>query len=78
MLFGPHHLNSFEAGELLKINAAYTINNQEEFYEKVSLLIRDENLRKSMGNKAKEFIKSNTGATNIIINKLQEKYGIIS
>jgi 3-deoxy-D-manno-octulosonic-acid transferase len=78
VLFGPHHLNSFEAGELLKINAAYTINNQEEFYEKVSLLIRDGNLRRSMGNKAKDFIKGNTGATTIIINKLKEKYGIIS
>ena len=32
VIFGPNHLNSHEAGELLKIGAAFRITNQQEFY----------------------------------------------
>jgi 3-deoxy-D-manno-octulosonic-acid transferase len=78
VLFGPNHLNSYEAGELLKAGAAFKVTNAEEFHEKVSLLIRNTVLRKSMGEKAKNLIVQNIGATDIIINKLKEKYGIIS
>ena len=78
VLFGPNHLNSYEAGELLSIGAAFRITNQQDFLDKVSLLIRDHALRKSMGEKAKNLIVNNTGATAIIIKKLRENYGIIS
>ncbi len=78
VLFGPNHMNSYEAGELLKIGAAFKVTSQPEFYDKVHLLISDAALRESMGEKAKNLIISNTGATAIIIHKLKEKYGIIS
>lgn len=78
VLFGPNHLNSFEAGELLKTGGAFKVTGQQEFHDKVHLLISDPELRKSMGEKARNLIISNTGATAIIINKLKEKYGIIS
>ena len=78
VLFGPNHLNSYEAGELLKIGAAFKVTSQQEFHDKVHLLISDPAMRKSMGEKARNLIISNTGATAIIINKLKEKYGIIS
>jgi 3-deoxy-D-manno-octulosonic-acid transferase len=78
VLFGPNHLNSYEAGELLNIGAAFRVTNQQEFHSKVSLLIGDKALRESMGRKARNLIVNNTGATAIIIKKLQEKYGIIS
>jgi 3-deoxy-D-manno-octulosonic-acid transferase len=78
VLFGPNHLNSYEAGELLQIGAAFRVTNQQEFHEKVSLLIRDNPLRQSMGEKARNLIIGNTGATAVIMNTLKEKYGIIS
>jgi 3-deoxy-D-manno-octulosonic-acid transferase len=78
VLFGPNHLNSYEAGELLQAGAAFRIMNQQEFREKTSLLIRDDRLRQSMGEKARNLIIGNTGATAIIINTLKDKYGIIS
>jgi 3-deoxy-D-manno-octulosonic-acid transferase len=77
VLFGPNHLNSYEAGELLQAGAAFRIMNQQEFHEKARSLIHDDRLRKSMGEKARNLIISNTGATSIIINSLKEKYGII-
>lgn len=78
VLFGPNHLNSHEAGELLLAGAAFTVDSQDEFYNQVSLLIQDTALRKSMGEKARDLIIHNIGATEIIINALKEKYGIIS
>jgi 3-deoxy-D-manno-octulosonic-acid transferase len=78
VIFGPNHLNSYEAGELLKVGAAYTINNQQEFYNRVQSLIQDAGLRKTMGEKAKNLIHNNIGATSIIINVLKNQYGIIS
>jgi 3-deoxy-D-manno-octulosonic-acid transferase len=78
VLFGPNHLNSHEAGELLQAGAAFRITSEQEFHEKVSLLIRDNALRISMGEKAKYLIMNNIGATACITNILQEKYGILS
>ena len=78
VLFGPNHLNSHEAGELLQVGAAFRIMNQQEFRDKARLLIRDDRLRQSMGEKARNLIVGNTGATAIIINTLKDKYGIIS
>lgn len=78
VLFGPNHLNSYEAGELLNTGAAFRVTNQQEFHDKVSLLINDSNLRKSMGEKARSLIYNNIGATAIIINTLKKQYGIIS
>ncbi|MFO7370581.1 MAG: glycosyltransferase N-terminal domain-containing protein [Bacteroidales bacterium] len=78
VLFGPNHVNSYEAGELLKTGAAFRVNNQQEVYDKMNLLINDHVLRKTMGEKAKNLIYDNIGATDIIINTLKKHYGIIS
>lgn len=78
VIFGPNHLNSYEAGELLKVGGAFTISNQQELYDKMALLIRDDTLRKAMGEKARNLIHDNIGATDIIINMLKQQYGIIS
>lgn len=77
VLFGPNHLNSHEAGELLNIGAAYRVTTGNEIYEKMSLLINDDRLRTTMGEKARHLVQDNTGATAIIINKLKTQYGII-
>ena len=76
VMFGPNHLNSHEAGELLNIGAAFTINGEDEFFDKAALLIRDDQLRTTMGEKARNLIHDNIGATSKIINKLKT-YGIL-
>lgn len=77
VLFGPNHLNSHEAGELLNNGAAFRVTNQQDFHEKVSLLINNTTLRQSMGEKARNLIYNNIGATAMIINTLKKQYGII-
>ena len=77
VLFGPNHLNSHEAGELLNIGAAYRVTTGDEIYEKIRLLINNGSLRTAMGEKARYLVHDNTGATAIIINKLNAQYGII-
>jgi 3-deoxy-D-manno-octulosonic-acid transferase len=78
VLFGPNHLNSHEAGELLNTGAAFGVANGQEFRDKVTLLINDSTLRKTMGEKARNLIHNNIGATEIIINTLNKQYGNIS
>jgi len=78
VLFGPNFLNSHEAGELLKIGAAIKITDEQEFYEHVSMLVKDPALRKNMGEKAKNMIQKNTGASATIINTLKKQYDIFS
>ncbi len=78
VFFGPNYLNSHEAGELLKIEAAYSINNEQEFFDKASQLISDTDLREEMGEKAKNLIISNIGATDIIIDSLNKHYDLFS
>jgi 3-deoxy-D-manno-octulosonic-acid transferase len=78
VLFGPNHLNSHEAGELLKIGAAFRITNQQEFYDSVALLIRDANLLNAMGEKAKNLIYNKIGATAVIIDSLKKQYELFS
>ncbi len=78
VLFGPNHLNSHEAGELLKNGAAITISDEQAFYEHMSMLIKDPALRKTMGEKARTLIQKNIGATATIINMLKKQYDLIS
>jgi len=54
------------------------VTNQQEIYEKIRLLINDSTLRAAMGEKAKNLIQDNIGATAIIINTLKKQYDIIS
>jgi 3-deoxy-D-manno-octulosonic-acid transferase len=78
VVFGPNYLNSHEAGELLNRNAAFKVDNGQEFYNRVSLLITDKKLRNEMGAKAKDLIYGNIGATDKIIKTLTEQYDIFS
>lgn len=78
VLFGPNYLNSYEAGELLKSGAAFQVSSREDIYNKVSMILRDSFLRNSMGEKARNLILGNTGATSVIIQQIKTKYGIIS
>ena len=61
VLFGPNHLNSHEAGELLSVGAAFRVADGQEFYEKAGLLIKNESLRKSMGEKARDLSPKTPG-----------------
>lgn len=63
VIFGPDYTNSQEAISLFKIGAAFCCKNETELLEILLKLFRDENLRRSVGKIAGEFVCKNTGAT---------------
>ncbi len=78
VIFGPRHLNSFEAMELIKHGGGFTISSSTEMEIILERLITDEKYRRVSGQKAKELIYKSFGATNVIVDKLKERYGFIS
>ncbi|MFC1564147.1 3-deoxy-D-manno-octulosonic acid transferase [candidate division KSB1 bacterium] len=78
VIFGPRHLNSFEATELKRHGGGFTISSSEEMEEILDKLISDIEFRNESGKKAKELIYESFGATEIIFAKLKERYGFIS
>jgi 3-deoxy-D-manno-octulosonic-acid transferase len=62
VLFGTHIENFKSASELLlKSGGGIMIKDEEELYQKVSLLLKDDILRKELGKKAKEALSSQSG-----------------
>lgn len=78
VLVGPNHLNAFEAIELIKHGAAFSVGDSDELFRKLALLINQPGLRNEMGQRARNLILNNVGATQIIMNKLKKDYGIVS
>jgi len=78
VLFGPKHVNSFEAMELLKIEAAFAVENQAEIENILAKFLANSELRTSVGEKGRNLILNNRGATKKIISQLTEKYDFIS
>ena len=63
VLFGPRHVNSYEACQLEYLMAAHTIHNENEFEIIAEYLINREKLRVEKGNDAQKFLLDNLGAT---------------
>lgn len=67
VIFGPNYSKFKEAHELLANGGGFTINSREEFNSKMDLLINEPQLRIKAGERAKNYIFSNAGATNKIL-----------
>ncbi|MCK9561946.1 MAG: hypothetical protein M0R02_04405 [Bacteroidales bacterium] len=72
VLFGPKHLNSHEAVQLKKIEAAFQLTNEQECISILTNLITNKELRITAGTKGKDFIYANKGATKIISHYLKQ------
>ena len=66
VIFGPKYHKFQEARDLLEIKAAFTIANAQELKDCIRKLTLTEN-RELTGNKAKDYVKSHTGATQMIL-----------
>ncbi len=78
VVFGPVHVNSFEALELKKIGSAFAVENTQDIEDIFGRLIIDTKYRKEINANAVNLIKNNLGATDKIINLLTERYDFIS
>ncbi|MDP2087971.1 MAG: glycosyltransferase N-terminal domain-containing protein [Flavobacteriaceae bacterium] len=66
IVIGPKHQKFKEAIDLLNLNGCLAVCNKNEF-DKTFLELRNSKIRKEMGQKASNYIKSNIGATDLII-----------
>ncbi len=72
VLFGPKHLNSHEAVQLKKIEAAFQVTNEQECISILTNLITNDVFRITAGAKGKDFICENKGAAKIIAHYLKQ------
>ncbi len=66
LIFGKIYHKFNEAKELIKRNAAFSINNEIEFNSIVNNLVSEKSFRKQVGEKAADYIQENIGASNKI------------
>lgn len=70
IIIGPHYQKYKEAKGLVDIKAAYPMMNKAEFPSLMKKFASDEK-RKSVGERAKNYVEENTGATEIILEELK-------
>ncbi len=73
VLYGPHIDNFKTASDLLlKSGGGIMVNDQEELYQKISVLLNNENLRKDTGKKGREALLSQAGTSDKTVQLLLE------
>lgn len=74
VIFGPKHVNSQEALDLLKEGCGFCVRNNEEFIQILNKLIIEEKYREQLGQKSYDYVKRKTGATAKCFRIIDEKF----
>ncbi len=72
VLFGPNHQKFREAAELIEKGGAFSIANSKELNKKIKFLLHDEMILKIASEMSRNFVRSNIGATQKIMEKIQK------
>ncbi|MBC7185409.1 MAG: hypothetical protein H5U38_00085 [Calditrichaeota bacterium] len=72
VLFGPHHLNSNEALDLVRRGGGFAVNNAEEIEECLNHLLRDGKAREAAGRQARAMVEERMGASARIVELLEK------
>ncbi|KAA6305076.1 3-deoxy-D-manno-octulosonic acid transferase, partial [termite gut metagenome] len=67
ILFGPNYQKFMEAVQLVEIEGAYSVNNYDELHALLDRLFSDKQFLKETGKRAGDYVITNTGATNKIL-----------
>ncbi|MFN8206146.1 MAG: glycosyltransferase N-terminal domain-containing protein [Bacteroidales bacterium] len=70
VLFGPNYANFREAVEMVKLGCAFPVNDYESLELILEKLIGDDERRKTAGVIAGNYVKENTGATALIVERI--------
>jgi 3-deoxy-D-manno-octulosonic-acid transferase len=73
VLFGPNYKKYREARELIKAGGAFSLTNSSELKEKLDALLNDAGQLQSAGANAENYVQKNIGATQKVIQFIQEK-----
>lgn len=71
VIFGPNHQRFNEAGELIRNNAAFSINSAEDLHATLEKLYVQKK-RKTAGENARNYVKNNLGASEKILRTLEK------
>lgn len=74
VIFGPKYKAFQEAVDLINLGGAFSVQRYEELMNTLQQLTGDRNLLENSGLIAKNYIKSNLGATSVIVKKLLTNY----
>lgn len=72
VLYGPKYENSREAVQLKELGGGIVVRDKKQAYRRLRTLFRDKNLRTDKGEICYQFVHNNIGATDKIINEINE------
>ena len=78
VLHGPVYQKYHEAVELVESGGAIVIKNEDELNKKISFLLNNEQECGKIGNASKNYVQKNKGATDKIMQYIQEKRLLIN
>ncbi|MDR1372479.1 MAG: 3-deoxy-D-manno-octulosonic acid transferase [Dysgonamonadaceae bacterium] len=70
VIFGANYVKSREASELIDAGGAFSVSSQAQFNEYVNSLLSYPNLLAETGEKTRDYVNTNLGATKIIFEKI--------
>ena len=73
VIFGPNYKKYREASELIEAGGGFSISNTEQLKKLADELLSDEQYLQTVSNNAKKYVIENTGATQRILQFIQEK-----
>lgn len=73
VVFGPKYKNFNEAVDLVRLNGAFSVANQQEFDSIFEKLISDNSFRQKTSEICKQYVDSQLGATDVIMSFLEKK-----
>ena len=74
VLFGPHHLNSYEARLMIACRGAFPVSNEQDICQVVERLLHDPVNLEMSGREARKLIEENLGATARTMSALHGAY----
>jgi 3-deoxy-D-manno-octulosonic-acid transferase len=72
VIFGPRYQKFSEAVDLIRLGGAFTVNNQGQLLETAQKLMQDETYRNQCSAVCTSYVSKQTGATDKIMNHLQQ------
>jgi 3-deoxy-D-manno-octulosonic-acid transferase len=70
VIFGPNYQKFKEARDLISLNLGFSIASADELENVFTQLTQDENALHAVGQKIKEYVRDNTGATGVIMGSI--------
>ncbi|KAA6347302.1 3-deoxy-D-manno-octulosonic acid transferase [termite gut metagenome] len=70
VLFGPKYQKFMEAVQLIETEGAYSVNNYDELHALLDRLFSDRQFLRETGKRAGDYVITNTGATNKILDMI--------